>query len=75
MVQSVTVTSPSPVILPLKSGWVVYGPENNYNFPYTSFFTLSPLSPGGTHMVQKKPMFLSTPGLQGLKTGWAVYGP
>ena len=27
---------------------------------------LNPWSPGGTYMVHKKPLFLSTPGLQGL---------
>ena len=49
-----------------ESGWVVYGPENGYNFPHPRVLRVNPLSPGGTHMVHIKPIFLSTRGLQGL---------
>ena len=34
MVQKMAITYPVPAFCPLESGWVAYGPENGYNFPY-----------------------------------------
>ena len=39
MAQKMAITSPTHVFYPLESGWVVYGPENGYNFSYIRLLT------------------------------------
>ena len=42
---------------------------------WSTKLTLNPLSSGGTFMVHKMPLFLSTPGLQGLNDRRDIYVP
>ena len=34
-VMELLVTITNPLHYPLESGWIIYGPENVYNFPYS----------------------------------------
>ena len=60
----------------LKYSYVGSAPERLFVTTYGTSVRrkrVNPLSPGGTHMVRKKPISLSTPGLQGLIQGLLSY--
>ena len=45
--KSLSYYSKTYFFIPLESGWVVYGPENGYNFPCLRLLTLSWALGGG----------------------------